>query len=443
MKGMDFLHQSIQKQFIKYVSLNVISMIGLSCYILADTIFIARGIGNHGLAALNLVLPVYSAVNGIGLMFGMGGAIRYSILQGQQEREKANQVFMITILLATLFGASFTCVGLFFVKPLTLLLGADETVFPLAQSYLKTVLLFSFAFMLNNVFVCFIRNDRNPKLSMTAMLVGSFSNILLDYVFIFPLALGMFGAAFATGLAPIISMLVLSLHFMQKKNQFRFQKARLELATVKRIFSLGIPSFITEVSSGVVMLLFNFAILNLSGNIGVASYGIIANLSLIMVAIFTGIAQGIQPLISRNFGSNHHQNIHKTYRYAIGVSFIIGIAFYLVFAFASNPIISVFNKEQNIHLTNLTIIGMQLYFISLLFVGFNIVSTSVFASTNQTQKAFTLSVARAFLLILPLLWILSSFFGMTGVWLVIPCSELLTLLMSILLYHKEYRKLLQ
>jgi putative MATE family efflux protein len=435
-------NQSIQKQFLKYVSFNVISMIGLSCYILADTIFIARGVGNNGLTALNLVLPVYSVVNGIGLMLGMGGANRYSILCGQQEYQKGSGIFTNTVYLAILFGAIFTTIGLFFSEQLARLLGADPVVLQLSSEYLKTILLFSFAFIINNVFVCFVRNDNNPKLSMAAMLIGSFSNIILDYIFIFPLQLGMLGAALATGLAPIISMFVLSLHFIQKRNRFKFTKVAIQLTSVKRILSLGTPSFITEVSSGIVMLIFNFSILNLAGNIGVASYGIIANLSLIMIAIFTGVAQGIQPLVSVNHGSGSYGNIKKIFRNAIMLALVIGVVFYFLLSMAPMPIIEIFNKDNNSELTSLTTIGIQLYFVSLFFAGFNIVSTSVFASLNQTKKAFIISIVRGFLFVIPLVLILSALFGMTGVWLVIPCTELATVLLGIILYHKEYKKLL-
>ncbi|MBU3144092.1 MATE family efflux transporter [Clostridium sp. CF012] len=422
----------ITKLFLKYVLLNVISMISLSCYILADTIFISRGMGNNGLTALNLVLPVYSLVSGIGLMFGMGGAIRYAILTGENNTKKGNAVFSQSIALSILVGVIFTIIGGFFSSHIARLLGADETVLPLASKYLQTILLFSPAFIVNNVLICFVRNDNNPKLSMIAMITGSLSNVILDYLFIFPMNLGMFGAALATGLAPIISICILSLHFIQKRNHFRLMKTSLQIKPTTQILLLGLPSFVTEVSSGLIMLLFNFRILNLAGNIGVAAYGIIANLALIAVAIFTGIAQGIQPLISTNFGAGNTGNVKKIFHYATYLAFGIGLVLYILSSIYPENLIALFKKEQNHTFTVMAIEGIRIYFASFLFMGFNIVTASFFASANQSGKAFTVSMARGFIAVIPSIFILPYFLKMTGVWLSIPCAELITLLVSIL-----------
>lgn len=174
------------------------------------------------------------------------------------------------------------------------------------NTYLKFILIFAPAFIINDVLICFVRNYNNPNLSMYAMLVGSLSNIILDYIFIFifPLQLGIFGTVFATGLAPITSILILSLPPIKRKNQFHFIKIKPNIKITLNTLSLGFPSLVTEVSCGIVIIVFNMIILNLIGNIGVAAYGIVANLSLVVVAVYTGIAQGIQPLISKSYGSN-------------------------------------------------------------------------------------------------------------------------------------------
>lgn len=160
----------------------------------------------------------------------------------------------------------------------------------MSKTYLQVILLFAPAFLMNNVLLCFVRNDGAPQLSMAAMIGGSLSNVVLDWVFIFPCQMGIFGAAFATGLAPIISMMILSPHFIRKNNQFHFAKCMPEIRRFVRILSSGVPSLVTEVSSGIVIIVFNSILLNLAGNVGVAAYGVIANLSLVIIAIYTGIA---------------------------------------------------------------------------------------------------------------------------------------------------------
>lgn len=192
--------------------------------------------------------------------------------------------------------------GLLFPYQIAALLGADESILPLTGIYLRILLMFAPMFMLNNLLICFVRNDKKPQLSMAAMLVGSLSNIVLDYVFIFPLGLGMAGAAFATGVAPVVSMLILSRHFRRKENQFHLCRIRPSLKRIRDISALGVSALIVEVSSGIVMIVFNFLILKDSGNLGVAAYGILANIALVLISIFTGISQGVQPILSSCFG---------------------------------------------------------------------------------------------------------------------------------------------
>lgn len=433
--------QNLKKTFARYVSLNVIGMLGLSCYILADTIFIANGVGGNGLTALNLVLPIFSLLNALGLMLGMGGATRYTILRSNQKYKEANQAFTQTLQITAILGIFITLIGLFFAYDISELLGADKTIAPMSGNYLKTILLFSSAFLFNNVFICFVRNDGNPRLSMTAMLVGSFGNIILDYVFIYPLNLGMFGAAFATGLSPIISLAILSIHFLKKKNNLKLIRTPFALQSIFHILTLGLPSFITELSSGIIMLCFNFQILSLAGNTGVAAYGIIANIVLTVVAMFTGIAQGIQPLLSSNYGSGKINYVKSIYRWAICLAFTFGVFFYVICFLYPEPIVAIFNTDNDALLSSLAIDGMKLYFAAFFFMGTNIVTTSFFTSIDQPMQSFIISITRGFVAVLPLIFILPIFFKMTGVWLTIPLVEAITIcisLKSILKYWKTH-----
>ena len=254
-------------QFIRYASLNVLGMFGISLYILADTFFIANGVG----ADLTLAVPAYNFLHGCALMLGLGGATRYTVSKSQGKTAHANKIFTHTILLAALFSTFFFCVGLIFAAPLAKILGANAEVFDITYTYLRIILLFAPAFIFNEVFLAFVRNDGAPQLSMLAMLMGSFSNILLDYIFIFPCKMGIFGAVLATGFAPLISILILSTFFFQKKNHFHLEKCRISPGLIRHICSDGLPSLITELSSGIVIIIFNMIILNLQGNTGVAA----------------------------------------------------------------------------------------------------------------------------------------------------------------------------
>lgn len=421
-------NKSLCKEFLKYSTLNILGMIGLSCYILADTFFISKGLGANGLASLNLAIPVYSFIHGSGLMLGMGGATKYSIFKSQGKGKNSNYAFTNTVCVTLLFALLFFFMGLFLSKPITAALGADETIFSMTSIYLKVILLFAPAFMMNDVMLCFVRNDGNPKLSMFAMLGGSLSNIILDYIFIFPLQMGIFGAVFATGLSPIISLLILSPHWLKKTKGFHFVKSRLQPKLVGGIFSLGFPSLITEVASGIVIITFNTIILNLVGNIGVAAYGVVANLSLVITSIYTGIAQGSQPLFSKAYGSGDKAAIGRILRYAVTTTCILSALIYAIVFFFAGPIAAVFNSEQNLQLQEIASVGLRIYFTAILFVGFNIIISVYFTSTEHALPAHIISVLRGLVIIVPMAFVLSHFLGLTGVWLAFPATECLVAL---------------
>lgn len=422
------------RDFAKYASLNVMGMIGLSCYILADTFFVSKGLGTNGLTALNLAIPIYSFIHGSGLMIGMGGGTKYSIQKSQKNHEAANRIFTNAVCLAAVFAAFFVLVGIFFSGTIISLFGANDSVFDMSKTYLQVILLFAPAFLMNNVLLCFVRNDGAPQLSMAAMIGGSLSNVVLDWVFIFPCQMGIFGAVFATGLAPIISMLILSPHFIRKKNQFHFTKCKPKGKLFAGILSSGIPSLVTEVSSGVVMIVFNSIILHLEGNVGVAAYGVIANLSLVVIAIYTGIAQGIQPIISRNYGVKNLGNVHATMRYALITMLLFSVVIYMVVLFGAWQIADIFNSEQNAMLQNIATEGLRLYFTACPFAGFNVIISMYFTSTERPQPAHVISILRGFLVIIPMAFLLSWIGKIHGVWCAFPATELLVAVIGLLFF---------
>ena len=424
------------KDFMKYSSLNVLGMLGLSCYILADTFFVSKALGSNGLTALNLAIPIYSFINGSGLMIGMGASTKYSIFKSQGNKEKANETFTNATILTAFIASIFLLIGIFGSGFLIELLGADNTVFEIGKTYLQVILLFAPMFMTNNLLLCFIRNDGAPQLSMAAMIGGSLSNVILDYVFMFPLGMGIFGAAFATGLAPVVSILILLPFLLKKKNQFHLKKCRISRKLSLEIFSSGLPSLITEVSSGIVMIIFNTIILNIAGNIGVAAYGVIANLSLVVIAIYTGIAQGIQPILSSNYGAKNKKNISDTLKYAMTTVCIISVCIYLCIFFGAEIIVQIFNNEQNEILQNIAVTGLKIYFLACVFAGFNIVISVYFTSISYPTPAHIISILRGFILIIPIAFILSNLGGIIGVWLVFPSTELIVALIGIVLFFK-------
>lgn len=432
------------KEFILYCSSNVFGKIGISIYILADTFFVAQGLGTNGLAALNIALPIYGFIRGIGLMFGMGGSTKYSIYMAQNESKKANAIFTHTTILSLAFSFIYVLLGIFLSPDISVLLGANQESFEMANIYIKTLLLAAPVFILSDMLIYFVRNDKNPKLSMFAMLGSSLSNIVLDYVFMFELNMGIFGAVFATVVSSLIGLLILSIHFFSKKNHFRLVKEKLPLKENFSIVVLGFPTLTTELSSSVVLIVFNLIILGLLGNVGVASYGIVANLSFVVGAIFIGIAQGLQPLTSKAYGAKDKPTLNRLLNYSLITSLVLSILMYLVIFFFSFEITHLFNRENNSVLQEIASNGLKLYFIAIFFMGTNTILSTFFASTEKAIGAHIISLLRGLIVIIPMAILLSNMIGITGVWLSFPASEVIVTIIAfgLLLFHKKPEKLI-
>lgn len=274
----------MKKLFFKYVLQDVAGMIGVSVYILADTFFISLYSGADGLTMLNLVIPIYGLMYAFGSMVGIGSAIRYALKKASGD-ENTDFYFTHALSWDLILSIPFILLGIFAPQWVLHLMGADARITELGIQYLRIILIGSPFFMMNYAFTAFARNDNATTIGMIGSLSGSTFNIVFDYIFMFPLNMGMAGAALATALSPIVTMSVCSIHYLGKKNTIGF---RWRLPSPRHLFScckLGVSAFIGEIASAVTTTVFNILILAMAGNIGVAAYGVIANISIVALSI--------------------------------------------------------------------------------------------------------------------------------------------------------------
>ena len=424
------------KAFARYSVLSVLGTVGVSCYILADTFFIARSLGAGGLAALNIAIPAYNVIYGMGLMLGMGGATKFSICKGQGDEARGGTVYRNILVLGAVAALVFVLAGTFFPGKLAALLGADAEILQPTTTYLRWLLLFAPAFLFNNILLCFVRNDGAPQLVAAAMLAGNFANIVLDYILIFPCGMGILGAVLATGASPVISMLLLSLHWKSGKSSLGFGRVRLSAALMLQSLSLGLPSLLAQLSSGVTMVVFNLLILRLAGNVGVAAYGIIANIALVVTAVYTGLSQGVQPLVSDCCGRGQREGVAVYLRYSMAAMAAVSVVVYLLLSGFAPQVTAAFNSGQDAQLQAAAVTGLRLYFTSNLFVGFNTILTVFFTSTGRALPAHFLSLLRGLVLIVPAAVLLSACWGMTGVWLAYPVAEAVAAVLGVAAWRR-------
>lgn len=421
---------TIKNQFIKFVSQNILGMIGLSFYIIADTFFISKANGANGITALNLVLPLYNLIFAIGAMIGVGSAIRYTIAKSKGKKE-ADHYFGNAIFYSLLISLLFILSGLCIPDKIVAFLGGNDEIIKIGAPYTRIFMVFTPFFMWNQICNAFVRNDNAPSVAMAATLLSSLFNIVMDYVLMFPLGMGMSGAALATACSPIVGIMICCIHLLSKKSTVILSFKQLSLKRLLRSSQLGISAFVGEISSGVITIAFNMIILKLVGNIGVAAYGIVANISLVVVSVFNGIAQGSQPLISENFGKGKKENVLSLLKMSVLLEIILAVVITGGIICMKNEITNMFNGEGDALLTKYAHQGLILYSLGFIFAGLNIVGGSFLSAITAAKDAFIVSIMRGFVAILICAFVMSALFKMPGVWLAFPTAEIITLVATI------------
>lgn len=419
-----------KKSLYQYIAPNILAMVGMSCYILADTFFIATSQGTNGITALNLALPIYGLIFAIGSMIGTGSAIRYTLAKatGQQEAKK---YFSNALIWDAIVSVIFIAAGLFFPGQVMRVMGADAVIEAIGIPYIRIVLCFTPFFMMNYAFTAFVRNDNAPHIAMAATLLSSLFNIVFDYVFMFPLGMGMTGAALATAVSPIVSILICMVHYLSPKSSVSFHFMVPSVKMLISSCSLGVVAFVGEIASAVTTMVFNFVLLGLDGNTAVAAYGVIANTALVGTAIFNGVSQGLQPLASEAHARGEEHEKHQI----LVKSIVTGIALAIVLIagvwFFASDITSAFNSEQSAQLAAYAIPGIRIYFIGFFAAGINIICAGFLSATDHAKESSIVAISRGIIAIIIFALVLPTFLGITGVWLAFPAAEAVTLLLAI------------
>ena len=433
---MNLLKDNVVKLYFKYFFPTMCAALSTSVYILFDTIFIGQGVGSKGLTALNISLPIYSIYFGTGLLIGIGGSTLMSIEKGRERLDKANKIFTLSFILGLILATIYCIIGFVFLEEIALVLGATKEIMPFVKEYMVVVVIGTIPFVMGSVMAPFIRADKAPKKAMFAVIFSGFLNIILDYIFVFPLDMGMRGAAIATVFSYTISCLILLTHLLSKNNTLRFKKDFYKLSYITRIFKCGLPSLFIEVSLGFVIFIFNIQILKIIGDDGVTAYSIISNTGIIAVALFNGISQTIQPLISINMGANLKERATRLRNLGLFTALVIGVAFFILCIIFPEQIVRIFVNPNN-EVLAIAINSIRTYSIAFIVMGINMVSGAYFQSIELAKESFIIAFCRGLLFVSICVFILPLFIGINGVWLSVPIGELLTLIATVIFLKKN------
>ena len=427
---MDLLKDNLKKLYFRFLIPSLGSAMVMSIYTLTDAIVIGKGVGSDALAALSITTPLLCILMSTGILFGVGGSVQMSVHRGSGNNVRANQSFTlsliliscITLILWLLYGTG--------MSGLLHLMGANETLFPYAMSYMHYINIFLPVAVFSNFIAIFIRADGDPNRAMAGVLAGGVVNIVLDIVMVFPLQMGIGGAALASVIGMTIQVIVGGTHFLSKKNGLKPARPEKWLTGMKNIMVSGIPSFFNEFANGFIVLLFNIQILKYCGENALSIYSVISNCVILFNSLFTGVGQSVQPVISTNYGANNIGRINTIKRMAYTTILIMGVLFSLLGILFPRILCSVF-IDMNEGLGVIADLGVRAYFFAFVPFGINLMTSYYLQAILKSGQSLCISLLRNIILSSVCILSFPVLIGGNSLWFAAPVTEAVTLTVSL------------
>lgn len=434
---MDLLHGNIKVIFFKYFTAAFGSALISSIYGLVDMAMVGQYQGPQGSGALAVVAPVWNIIYSLGLLTGIGGSVLYSAARGMGHKgEKHNEYFTAALLLTGGLALLSWLAVAFFDGPLLTLFGADDTLLPLAKSYLLPVKFAVPCFLFNQMLAAFLRNDNAPGLAARAVLFGGIFNIFGDWFFVFKMDMGIIGAGLATSIGAFLTLIVMLSHFASGKNTLKLCRPRMLFQKMKNITETGFASFFMDVSMGIVTMFFNRQIMTWSGSGALAVYGVIVNISTIVQCCAYSVGQAAQPIISMNFGAGQYKRIRGILKYALYTAGFFSLFWTGIVMSFPNSFIHIF-MDATKEVLEIAPEIMRKYAASFLLLPLNIFAAYYFQSVMRSKVSFILSLMRGLVVSGCLIYLLPVIGGGKMLWWAMPLTELLTALPAVYLMWTE------
>jgi putative MATE family efflux protein len=421
--------------------LSIPSIIGLvvqATYNLVDTIFVGRAVGVHAIAGLTVALPLQILIMAIIQTVAVGASSVISRSLGAGDKEKADHTLGNATTISLILGVLITILGLIFMEPLLTLFGGTETITPYARDYLSIILLgtvfFSYAGPANEL----ARAEGNAKIAMFTMILSAITNIILDAVFILGFGMGVKGAALATIIAQAVAAVKMFSYFMSGKSMLRYRRKNLkpDRALSREIFAVGSSAFIRHGGGSLTMIVLNQSLVHYGGEIAIAVYGIINKVLLFTFLPMFGIVQGFQPIVGFNYGANKISRVKQSISAAIKLVTIWSTIMFGLIILFPGTMVGIFSQDKELLEVGGSAIQIVVAFLP--FIGFQVICAGLFQSIGKATQAFILAISRQMLFLIPLLLLLPLFFGLQGIWLAFPATELLSMLLTAALFIRQW-----
>lgn len=432
--------RSLLSQFVRFSTATVASLMVFSLYSIVDGLFVARGVGEYAMSAVNLSAPFLNLLFSIAVIFAVGTSTILSIFLGQGKRERANSLFSQNVTLLAVTGIIITVLVLLFLEPVAKLLGAEGVTLPYTKDYLAGLAPFAVCFIISYNMEILIKTDGYPQLAIRTVITGCLTNCVLDYVAIFHLDLGVWGAAVATGLSQMLTCVIYLRHFIRGKTTFHFVRFRMDWRIYRRLIPIGISDGVNELCNGLMILLFNHMILRCIGQEGLVSYTIIAYTNTLVINVMMGISQGSQPLVSFHYGKEDYPGCRKLLRYGFtAVAVMTAVIFAAVMAFAPQ-IAALFLGEEKAGLVVSAADALRRYGLCYLLLGSNILMGGFLTAVERPTGAICISVGRGLAFQSGALLLLAFAVGGTAIWFAPLISEALCAVMAVWFLRRFLRQ---
>ena len=432
-------HFSYSK-LIKFTLPTIAMMIFTSIYGVVDGVFVSNCVGSDAFAAVNLIMPIIMILGSVGFMIGTGGSAIVSKTLGEGKKEKANEYFSMLVYLCVVSGVILSVIGIIFTGPIAVLLGAKGSIAKDCVTYGRTVFFMLTGLFLQNAFQSFLVVAEKPKLGLFVTLLAGFTNMFLDFLFVYVLRFGVFGAALATGISQFVGSVIPIIYFAGGKNNvLKLTKCRFNKDIIIKTCINGSSEMVTNMSMSLVNILYNMQLMKYIGTNGVVAYGIIMYVGFIFVGTYMGYAVGSAPVISYHYGAGNKDELKNLFKRSLTIIIVSSVVMTLIAEIIAGYLAGIFVSYDN-NLLELTTEAIRIYAVSYLISGINIFASSFFTALNNGVVSAVISFMRMFVFQIVMILLLPVVLGISGIWNAVIAAEVLSVVISVLFLVKNRKK---
>lgn len=433
---MDYLTSSTKALYRKYLIASLGSALVITIYSFVDTIAVGQSEGPAGTAAMAVITPIFGILVFFGILFGIGGSVLMNNAKGEGNEEKGNAYFTTALILVVGFTVVTWVLFARFSKPILFFFGATQGTLPLVMRYVQWLIRCWPIFIFSTFIGAFVRNDNAPELVMAGVISGGCFNIFGDWFFVFPLGMGMEGAAIATVLGTTLQCLILCSHLFRKCCGLKLAKPFRMGKAIRKLFVIGIGASLLDLGTVVLSTITNNQILRYGSEVELAIYGVMTTIAALVQAMYCGVGQAIQPLVSANFGGRQYGRVRQFLKMSVVTVLIMGVLFTVLAECLPVPIVQLF-MDATPEVLAAAPDSMRLYSLLYLFLGFTVLSTYYLQSVMRDRASMAIGILRSLVVSGLLLYLLPLFWGINGVWLALPISECIVTVVAAVFLSKK------